>query len=65
VLGGNDVVQVKPQRLLENMPLRLPILFGNRNELIVELGVDLRSELLGHGGWHGSLPSSSTYLTVL
>jgi hypothetical protein len=34
------------------MPLRLPIPFGNRNELIVELGVDLRSELLGHRGWH-------------
>jgi hypothetical protein len=45
-------VQIEPERLFENMPLRLPILLGNRNELIVKLGVDLRSELLGHRGWH-------------
>jgi hypothetical protein len=30
------------------MPLRLPILLGHRHEFIVELCVDLRSELLGH-----------------
>ena len=34
------------------MPLRLPILLGNCNELIVKLGIDLRSELLGHPSWH-------------
>ena len=60
VLGWNHVVQVKPERLLENMPLRLPILLGNRNKFIVELGVDLRSELLGHRGWHGPPPPCST-----
>ena len=50
VLGRNHVVQVERERLFENIPLRLPILLGNRNELIVELGVDLGSELLGHRG---------------
>jgi hypothetical protein len=50
VLGRNYVVQVEPERLLENVPLRLPILFGNRNKLIVELGVDFRSELFGLRG---------------
>jgi hypothetical protein len=29
VLGGNHVVQVELERLLENMPLGLPILLGN------------------------------------
>jgi hypothetical protein len=43
-------VQVEPERLLENMPLRLPIPLGNCHEFIVELGVDLRSELLGRRG---------------
>ena len=47
VLGRNHVVQVEGERLLKNMPLGLPISLGNRNEFIVELGVDLRSELLG------------------
>jgi hypothetical protein len=32
----------------------LPIPLGHRNELIVELGVNLRSELLGCRGWHGA-----------
>jgi len=53
VLGRNHIVQVKPERLFQNMPLRLPIPLGNRHELIVELGVDLRSELLGCCGRHG------------
>jgi hypothetical protein len=66
VLGWNHVVQVKRERLLENMPLRLPILLGNRNEFIVELGVDLRSELLRHPGWHGPTTSRfDSYLTYL
>ena len=56
VLGGNHVVQVEPERLFENIPLRLPILLRNRNELIVKLGVNLRSELLGDRGWHGLPP---------
>ena len=51
VLGWNHIVQIKLERLLENMPLGLPILLGNRNELIVELGVDLRRELLGRRWW--------------
>ena len=42
-------MQVEPQSLLENMPLGLPILLGNRNEFIVELSVNLRSEFLGGG----------------
>jgi hypothetical protein len=53
VLGWNHVVQVKRERLLENVPLRLPILLGNRDEFIVEFGVDLGSELLGRLAWHG------------
>ena len=53
VLRRNHIAQIELERLLENMPFRLPILFGNRNELIVELGIDLRSKLLGLGGWHG------------
>jgi hypothetical protein len=65
VLGRNHVVQVERKRLLENMPLRLPILLGNRNELIVELGVDLRSELLGHRGWHGRHLPFDSYFTSL
>jgi hypothetical protein len=44
VLGWDHVVQVEPERLFENIPLRLPILLRNRNELIVKLGVNLRSE---------------------
>jgi hypothetical protein len=52
MLRRNHVVQIEPERLFENMPLRLPILLGNRNELIVKLGVDLRGELLGHRSWH-------------
>ncbi|MGA8298758.1 MAG: hypothetical protein WB817_04705 [Terriglobales bacterium] len=40
VLGRNHVVQVEPERLLQNMPLRLPILLGNRNKFIVELRVE-------------------------
>ena len=60
VLGRNHVVQVELERLLENMPLRLPIPLGHRNELIVELGVDLRSELLGLRGWHDPPPLSSS-----
>ena len=52
MLGRNHVVQIEPERLFENMPLRLPILLGNRNELIVKLGVDLRSKLLGYRSWH-------------
>jgi hypothetical protein len=52
MLRRNHDVQIEPERLFENMPLRLPILLGNRNELIVKPGVDLRSELLGHRGWH-------------
>jgi hypothetical protein len=52
MLGRNHIVQVELKRLFENMPLGLPILPRNRNELIVELGVDLRRELLGRG-WHG------------
>jgi hypothetical protein len=47
------------------MPLRLPIQFGNRNELIVELGVDLRSELLGHRGSHVPTSLSDFYFTSL
>jgi hypothetical protein len=65
VLGRNHVLQVEPERLLENMPLRLPIPLGNRNELIVELGVDLRSELLGLGGGHGSSSSCSLFILPL
>jgi hypothetical protein len=65
VLGRNHVVEVERKRLLENMPLRLPILFGNRNELIVELGVDLRSELLGHRGWHIPTSLFDSYFTSL
>jgi hypothetical protein len=57
VLERNHIVQIELESLLENMPLRLPISFRNRNELIVELGVDLRSELLG--GWHGLPPPYS------
>lgn len=64
VLGRNHVMQVEPERLLENIPLRLPILLRNRNELIVKLGVDLGSELLGGRGWHGLPPSLfDSYLT--
>ncbi len=44
-------MQVKPKRLLKNIPLRLPIPFSNRNEFIIEISVDLRSELLGHFRW--------------
>jgi hypothetical protein len=47
VLGRNHVVQIERERLLENVPLGLPIPLGNRRELIIELGVDLRSELFG------------------
>jgi hypothetical protein len=43
----------------------LPILLRNRNELIVELGVDLRSELLGDPGWHGLPPPCSTPMLPL
>jgi len=39
-------VQVELERLLENMPLGLPILLGNRDELSVELSVNLRSDFL-------------------
>jgi hypothetical protein len=46
VLERNHVVPVEPERLFENIPLRFPILLRNRNELIVMLGVDLRSELV-------------------
>jgi hypothetical protein len=56
VLGRNHVVQVEPERLFENIPLRLPILLRNRGELIVKLSVNLRSELLGDRGWHGLPP---------
>jgi hypothetical protein len=52
VLGRNHVVQVERERLLENMPLGLPKFLGNCNELIVKLGIDLRSELLGRRSWH-------------
>src|SRR6202040_4201846 len=55
VLGRNHVVQVEPERLFENIPLRLPILLRHRNELIIKLGVNLRSELLSDPGRH-SLP---------
>jgi hypothetical protein len=47
VLGRNHVVQVELQRLLQNVPLRLAVAFGNRDELFVELGVDFGCELLG------------------
>jgi hypothetical protein len=57
-------VQVERKRLLENMPLRLPILLGNRNQLIVELGVDLWSELLGLRGWYGLPPPYSTPILI-
>ena len=40
MLGRDHVVQVEPERLFQNMPLRLPIPLGNRNELIVEPGVE-------------------------
>jgi hypothetical protein len=43
----------------------LPILLRNRNELIVELGVDLRSELLGHRGWYGPCRLLSYFLTMI
>jgi hypothetical protein len=46
MLERNHVVPVEPERLFENIPLRFPILLRNRNELIVMLGVDLRSELV-------------------
>ena len=49
VLRRNHIMQIEPQSLLENMPLGLPILLGNRNEFIVELSVNLRSEFLGGG----------------
>src|ERR1700681_4414151 len=52
MLRRNHVVQVELERLFENIPLRLPILLGNRNELIVELGVDLGSELFRLRGGH-------------
>jgi hypothetical protein len=65
VLGRNHVVQVERERLLENMPLGLPILLGNCDELIVKLGVDLRSELLGRGGRHSpSHPFSTSILPI-
>ena len=38
MLRRNHIVQVKPQRLLKNMPLGLPIPFGKRNELILKAG---------------------------
>jgi hypothetical protein len=41
VLRRNHVVQVELERLFENKLLGLSILLGHRNELIVELGVDL------------------------
>jgi hypothetical protein len=65
VLGRNHVVQVERERLLENMPFGLPILLGNRNELVVKLGVDLRSELFRSWRWHSHAPSSSTPILPL
>jgi hypothetical protein len=59
VLGWNHVVQVKRERLLENVPLRLPILLGNRDEFIVG------SELLGRLAWHGPLPFHCSTLFYL
>jgi hypothetical protein len=50
VLGWNQVAQVELERLLENMPLGLPIPFGKRNDLILKLDVDLRNELPGFCG---------------
>jgi hypothetical protein len=44
------------------MPLGLPILLGNRDEFIVEFGIDLRSELLC--GWHITTSSSISILTL-
>src|SRR5260370_40472862 len=37
VLGRNHIVQIEPERILQNMPLGLPILLSNRNKFIVEL----------------------------
>ena len=62
VLGRNHVVQVERERLLENMPLGLPMFLGNCDELIVKLGVDLRSELLGRPSRHvPHLPLTSSH----
>jgi hypothetical protein len=50
VLGRNHVVQVEPERLLENMPLWFDrFSLGNRNELIVERR-SLRIAVSHYGG---------------
>jgi hypothetical protein len=54
VLGGNHIVKVETKRLFEYVAVGLPILFGHGNELIVKLGVDFPSELLGCRVRHSS-----------
>jgi len=61
VLGWNHVVQVEAERLLQHMPLRLPIPLGYSYELVVELGVDLgceHEEIPGGDGW-GSMGAAN------
>ena len=56
MLGRNHIVQIEPKSLFKDMSFGLSVLLGNRNKLVIELGVDLRSELLSRRGWHGFQP---------
>ena len=55
VLRRSHIVHIKPERLLENMPLGLPIPLGHPNELFVELSVNLGCEFLSRSRWHGKI----------
>jgi len=46
VLRWDHIFQVELQRFLQNVPLRLAVTLGERDELFVELGIDLGCELL-------------------